>query len=72
MAGTRKADRKKASPLLGIDAEAIIKALESHILGLTEMTPLQVNAGIALLKLSFTSEKSDAVAPHEAALQEID
>jgi len=72
MAGTRKAVPKKTSPQKEIDAGAIIQALESHILGHTEMTPLQVNAGIALLKLALIPQKDETSALHESALQEID
>jgi hypothetical protein len=53
-----------------INTRALIKALQEHVLGESEMTASQVSAALSLLKLSGQEDSASAGLPmHEEALR---
>lgn len=75
-ATARKPARKTAAPKtrrLRINTRALIRALQEHVLGESEMTASQVSAALSLLKLSGQEDAAVAHLPaHEEALRMIE
>lgn len=71
-AGTKKKTRDGSQARFEINARALVAALEAHALGKAEMTPAQVSAALALLKLqgalAETTETTTTQLSHEEAL----
>ncbi len=70
--------KKPADPRGGIDAPALIEALQRHALGEKEMAATQVSAAIALLKKilpdlpgSLHKPEDKNIKTHEEALQDL-
>lgn len=83
VAKKKNAPKKKAAPKTRaaraqINAPALIAALESHVLGVQEMSATQVSAALALLKKTMpdVSETRSAATPagltHEEALAQLE
>lgn len=71
--------KKSTDPRGGIDASALIEALQLHALGEQKMTATQVSAAIALLKKilpdipgSLLKEEAPQEKTHEEALKELE
>lgn len=61
---------KKVRPR--INTRALIRALQEHVLGESEMTASQVSAALSLLKLSGQNETETGLPAHEEALRMIE